>query len=126
MEPNAASLRRVDDSHVFATQMLRVGRQVLRVGRMFNGIVGNIELLALHEREVLTFDIPGVGHSLMPERPYRLRTIARRAAGVLDPLGHDPGFGEIGPEAFDDHAQLAVVEQQLRTRHRRGEDFRMR
>jgi poly(3-hydroxyoctanoate) depolymerase len=100
----ATSLRRVDDSHVFATQMLRVGRQVLRVGRtpgdgrhppllMFNGIGGNIELLAplalaLREREVLTFDIPGVGHSLMPERPYRLRTIARLAAGVLDHFGH--------------------------------------
>lgn len=84
--------------------MLHVGQQVLRVGRtrgtgrhppllMFNGIGGNIELLAplahaLSERETITFDIPGVGHSLMPRRPYRLRDIAKLATGLLDQLGH--------------------------------------
>jgi len=88
----------------FAIEMLRVGDQMLRVGRtpgngrhppllMFNGIGGNIEMLAplasaLPEREVITFDIPGVGHSLMPRRPYRLRHIAHLACGLLDRLGH--------------------------------------
>jgi poly(3-hydroxyalkanoate) depolymerase len=101
---SAPAERRVDDSHVFTIQMLHVGAQLLRIGRtpgdgrhppllLFNGIGGNIELLAplalaLREREVLTFDIPGVGHSLMPKRPYRMRTIARLAAGVLDHFGH--------------------------------------
>lgn len=88
----------------FEIEMLHVGQQLLRVARtrgdgqhppllMFNGIGGNIELLAplaraLPEREVITFDIPGVGHSLMPARPYRLPDIARLAAGVLDHAGH--------------------------------------
>jgi poly(3-hydroxyalkanoate) depolymerase len=93
--------------HAFAIRMLRVGSQLLRVGRrpphgrkqgalpllLFNGIGGNIELLApfvrwLPEREVITFDIPGVGHSLMPPRPYRLRHIVRLACGVLDHYAH--------------------------------------
>lgn len=103
--PSAApAAHHVDDGHVFAIDMLHVGNQVLRVGRtrgngrhppllMFNGIGGNIELLAplalaLAEREVITFDIPGVGHSLMPSRPYRLRDIAKLASRLLGQLGH--------------------------------------
>ena len=59
-------------------QMLRVGGQLLRVGRqagsrrsatpllMFNGIGGSIELLeplarGMPAREVIVFDVPGVG-----------------------------------------------------------------
>jgi poly(3-hydroxyalkanoate) depolymerase len=90
----------------FATEIVRIGTQALRVGRqpgnareggvpllMFNGIGGNIELLTpiarrMPEREVITFDIPGVGHSAMPSRPYRMRGIARLAAAVLDHFGH--------------------------------------
>ena len=34
------------------------------------------------------FDVPGVGHSPMPRLPYRLRTLARWAEGVLDHYGH--------------------------------------
>ena len=60
---------------------------------MFNGIGGSIELLeplarAMPAREVIVFDVPGVGHSPMPRRPYRLRTLARWALGVLDHFGH--------------------------------------
>ena len=102
--PEARPFRRVDRSHVFDIEMVWVGKQLLRVGRtrgdgrhppllMFNGIGGNIEMLAplalaLSEREVITFDIPGVGHSLMPRRPYRLRDIANLASRLLDQLGH--------------------------------------
>jgi poly(3-hydroxyalkanoate) depolymerase len=92
-------------SHLFGIEMLRIGRQLLRVGRqpgrgagvppllLFNGIGGNIELLApiaraMPEREIITFDIPGVGHSPLPALPYRMRDIARLAAGVLDHYGH--------------------------------------
>jgi poly(3-hydroxyalkanoate) depolymerase len=100
----AQTATRGDDSQVFTVEMVRLGSQVLRVGRtrgngrhppllMFNGIGGNIELLAplaqaLREREVITFDIPGVGHSLMPKRPYRLRDIAKLASLLLDHFGH--------------------------------------
>ena len=91
-------------AHPFSIEMLRVGGQLLRVGRqagrgngvpllMFNGIGGNIELLGpiaqwMPQREVIVFDIPGVGHSPMPAAPYRLRTITKLAAGVLDHYGH--------------------------------------
>lgn len=84
--------------------MVRVGGQLLRVGRragtgrgppllLFNGIGGNIELLdpfaqRMPEREIVTFDVPGVGHSQLPRRPYRLGWIVRLACGVLDRYGH--------------------------------------
>jgi poly(3-hydroxyalkanoate) depolymerase len=93
------------DGTPFDVEMLHVGRFVVRVGRkaglsahpplmLFNGIGGNIELLAplasaLRGREVIAFDIPGVGHSPMPARPYRFKDIAALASGVLDHYGHD-------------------------------------
>ena len=85
-------------------EMLRIGRQLLRVGRqrgsgngppllLFNGIGANIELLeplarSMPQREILAFDVPGVGHSPLPPLPYRLSGIARLATGVLDHYGH--------------------------------------
>ena len=85
-------------------RQLRIGTQLLRVGRhagtgrglpllVFNGIGGNIELLeplarSMPQRELITFDAPGVGHSPLPRRPYRLSGIARLAARVLDHYRH--------------------------------------
>ncbi|MFV0680985.1 MAG: poly(3-hydroxyalkanoate) depolymerase [Ottowia sp.] len=93
------------DEHRFEIEMVTVGDQEVRVGRqrgngkgvplfMFNGIGGNIELLSavaawMPEREVITFDVPGVGHSPLPKRPYSLRTMADLAAGILDHYEHD-------------------------------------
>ncbi|RZL88463.1 MAG: poly(3-hydroxyalkanoate) depolymerase [Variovorax sp.] len=77
-------------------QRVRVGRQAgKREGvplLLFNGIGGNIELLAplaerMPEREIVVFDIPGVGQSEMPRWPYRLGGIARLAARILDRFG---------------------------------------
>jgi poly(3-hydroxyoctanoate) depolymerase len=73
-----------------------VGRQPGNGGvprLLFNGIGGNIELLApiaraMLGREVITFDVSGVGHSALPSRPYRLRNIARLAAALLERSGH--------------------------------------
>ncbi|MDM0085442.1 poly(3-hydroxyalkanoate) depolymerase [Variovorax sp. J31P179] len=75
---------------------VRVGRQAGN-GKgvpllLFNGIGGNIELLAplaekMPEREIVIFDIPGVGQSQMPKCPYRLGGIARIATQILDQLG---------------------------------------
>lgn len=92
--------------HPFAIEMLHIQGRLLRVGRqagagrgvpllMFNGIGGNIEMLGpiarwMPHREVIVFDVPGVGHSPMPARPYRLKAIARLAADVLDHYGHGP------------------------------------
>jgi len=88
----------------FATKMLQLDSQILRVGHqagkgtgipllLFNGIGGNIELLEpiaswMPDREVITFDIPGVGHSPLPPHPYRLTGIAYLAIQVLDHFGH--------------------------------------
>jgi poly(3-hydroxyalkanoate) depolymerase len=107
MKHPVSSARRLeqhpDGGPGFATEVVRIAGQALRVGRqnanaglpllMFNGIGGNIELLAplarrMTGREVITFDVPGVGHSAMPSRPYRMRAIARLAAGVLDHFDH--------------------------------------
>src|SRR5262245_61910343 len=97
---NPANKDRADTSRTngkrhFATKMLQLASQTLRVGRqvgkgspiplmLFNGIGGNIELLEpiagwMPEREVITFDIPGAGHSPLPNHPYRLTGIARLA-----------------------------------------------
>lgn len=81
-------------------QMLRVGRQPGRGGPgavpllLFNGIGGNAELLEpiarwMPWREVIVFDIPGVGHSPMPALPYRFQGITRLAVGVLAHFGHE-------------------------------------
>jgi poly(3-hydroxyalkanoate) depolymerase len=87
----------------FSIEMVRAGEQLLRVGRkpgsrpgipllLFNGIGGNIELMEPFarqlSREVIVFDLPGVGHSPLPARPYRLRTIARLAGQVLEHFGY--------------------------------------
>ena len=93
-----------DDAHPFAIEMLHFDDQPLRVGRqagsdagvpllLFNGIGGSVELLApiarwMPRREVITFDIPGVGLSPLPTLPYRLTGIARLATRVLDHYGH--------------------------------------
>jgi poly(3-hydroxyalkanoate) depolymerase len=39
--------------------------------------------------EVIRFDVPGVGGSPLPARPYRFSTLARLLAGLLDELGHE-------------------------------------
>lgn len=90
--------------HPYAIEMIAVAGQLLRVGRqagggagvpllLFNGIGGNIELLGpiaagMPRREVITFDVPGVEHSPLPAWPYRMTSIAKLAAGVLDHYGH--------------------------------------
>ncbi len=84
--------------------MLLINGQSIRVGRqagtgtgmpllLFNGIGANIELLGplalrMPGRELITFDVPGVGHSELPAVPYRLPGLARIAAGILDHFGH--------------------------------------
>jgi poly(3-hydroxyalkanoate) depolymerase len=87
---------------VFETRKLRFGTDVIRVGRragtgtpllMFNGIGGNIELLSpfaeqMDGRELITFDVPGVGQSALPVMPYRLRHIATLGLAVLKHFGH--------------------------------------
>jgi poly(3-hydroxyalkanoate) depolymerase len=102
-EPPVHSHPGMGGGQPFAIEIVHIGSQAVRVGRragsggvpllMFNGIGGNIELMAplaraMPERGVISFDVPGVGHSALPPRPYRLRDIARLAAALLDQYGH--------------------------------------
>jgi poly(3-hydroxyalkanoate) depolymerase len=91
-------------------EIIRVGGRKLRVavwtaapqgrrkpGRpllFFNGIGANIELMApladwLPDRDIITFDMPGVGGSPEPVFPYRPWTMSLRVARLLDKLGYD-------------------------------------
>jgi poly(3-hydroxyalkanoate) depolymerase len=106
-----AAVREIFDSQqtqevgrAFSISMVRAGTQLLRVGRkagsggglpllMFNGIGANIELVEpfarmMPRRELIIFDLPGVGHSPLPRRPYRLKDIALLATQVLEHFGH--------------------------------------
>ena len=87
----------------------RVGRRPLRVAvwkaveppgeeprrplLFFNGVGANIELMSpladwMPDRDIITFDMPGVGGSPAPVFPYRPWTMALRAARLLDQLGY--------------------------------------
>jgi poly(3-hydroxyalkanoate) depolymerase len=60
---------------------------------LFNGIGANWELAkpfleALTDTTAIIFDVPGVGGSPVPSRPYRPSTLARLAAGLVAALGH--------------------------------------
>jgi poly(3-hydroxyalkanoate) depolymerase len=60
-----------------------------------NGIGASLEtfdpfVAALDPKiEVIRFDVPGVGGSPLPARPYRFATLARLLTGLLDQLGHE-------------------------------------
>ncbi|MFT3815025.1 MAG: poly(3-hydroxyalkanoate) depolymerase [Acidovorax sp.] len=89
---------------MFSLEHVTIGGLPLRAGRtpgdgsrppllMFNGIGAGIELLAplaeaLPEREVITFDIPGVGGSPPPPLPYRPWHVAWVARRLLKHYGH--------------------------------------
>jgi poly(3-hydroxyalkanoate) depolymerase len=72
-----------------ATQQGNVGLPLL----LFNGIGANLELCfpfmeALSEREIVIFDVPGVGRSQMSWRPRRFSGLARLANKLLNRLGY--------------------------------------
>ena len=96
---------------VFAIRYVKIGSQTLRVGvkrghdptplLIFNGIGANLELLegvaeALPDIEVIVFDVPGVGGSPLPRRPYRLRTLARLADAMLKALDYQGAVDVLG------------------------------
>jgi poly(3-hydroxyalkanoate) depolymerase len=91
---------------------VEVDGQILRVGiwkgnavgpplQIFNGIGANLELVepfvaALDGIEVIVFDVPGVGDSPMPSRPYRLSTLARMSNRLLNLLGYSGAIDVMG------------------------------
>lgn len=91
---------------------LEVNGQVLRVGiragsgltpplLIFNGIGANLELVepfvaALEDVETIIFDVPGIGGSPLPPRPYRLSHLAHMAAALLAKLGYQGQVDVLG------------------------------
>jgi len=77
-------------------QVLRVGIRGAKVAPpllIFNGIGANLEfvepfLAALDGVETIIFDIPGIGGSPLPRRPYRLSHLADLAVSLLAKLGY--------------------------------------
>jgi poly(3-hydroxyalkanoate) depolymerase len=60
---------------------------------LFNGIGANLELCfpfmqAMPEKEIVIFDVPGIGRSQMSWRPRRFSGLARLANKLLDRLGY--------------------------------------
>ena len=59
----------------------------------FNGIGANLEVMApladwLNDRDIITFDMPGVGRSPAPVLPYRPWMMARLTMRLLDHYGY--------------------------------------
>lgn len=88
----------------FKCRMLQIGNHRIRVGvrppaegqvplLLFNGIGGNIEQIqplidALPDLGIIVFDIPGVGQSNIPSRPYCLKEMAQLANDLVVQLGY--------------------------------------
>lgn len=97
----------MDSDTAPAISMINVGGgQLLRTGvwrgngkkrpiLFFNGIGANLELIAslgemMRDRcDVIVFDMPGIGGSPAPIKPYRPSTVGKWANKVLDHLGYD-------------------------------------
>jgi poly(3-hydroxyalkanoate) depolymerase len=92
--------------------MVEVDGQSLRVGvrrgsaktpplLICNGVGANLELLepftaALSGVETVVFDVPGVGGSPLPKRPYRFRWLARLADRLMRHLGYADAIDVLG------------------------------
>jgi pimeloyl-ACP methyl ester carboxylesterase len=68
---------------------------------IFNGIGANLELVepfvaALNGVETIIFDIPGIGGSPLPPRPYRMSHLAHLAERLLAKLGYRGQVDVIG------------------------------
>ena len=96
---------RTNIDHLPELSMVSVGAQKLRSAiwrgsgdarplLFFNGIGANLEIAQplgalLNDRDVITFDLPGVGGSPNPTMPYRPWWVARAAKTVLAHYGVD-------------------------------------
>ena len=61
---------------------------------LINGLGAGLEMWSpfvrrINGREVITFDLPGVGHSGHGKLPKRMGALARLVTSILDELGHD-------------------------------------
>ncbi|KAF0106059.1 MAG: poly(3-hydroxyalkanoate) depolymerase [Hyphomonadaceae bacterium] len=99
---NNAANSDTEHHHQATMELLRIGGRTMRVATwrtnspnpkrpilFFNGIGANIELMEplaewFKDRDIITFDMPGVGRSPTPIFPYRPWMISRYACKLLD------------------------------------------
>ncbi|MEK7264599.1 MAG: alpha/beta hydrolase [Pseudomonadota bacterium] len=119
-----------DDHHLPELGFVEVGLQKLRTavwrgqgaGRpllFFNGIGANLEIAqplaeALPDRDILTFDLPGVGGSPGPLTPYRPWWVAHAAKQVLLHYGYDRPIDVMGVSWGGGAAQQFAFQYQKR------------
>jgi poly(3-hydroxyalkanoate) depolymerase len=120
--PNPTELRSI----VVAGRQLRVavrhgdGTRVPLL--LFNGIGASLDLLqpfvdALDPAlEVIRFDVPGVGGSPLPPRPYRFTGLCRLTAQLLATLGYDEAVDVLGISWGGGVAQQFAVTARRRCR----------
>jgi poly(3-hydroxyalkanoate) depolymerase len=87
----------------------------------FNGIGANIEIAQplgelLDDRDIVTFDLPGVGGSPGPVTPYRPWWVAHAAKSILLRYGYDRPVDVMGVSWGGGAAQQFAFQYQNRTR----------
>lgn len=86
----------------------------------FNGIGANLELIApmaelMSDRDIITFDMPGIGGSPDPVLPYRPWMMARVANKILTDLGFHDEVDVMGISWGGAMAQQFALQYQKRT-----------
>ncbi len=93
-----------------------IGRPLL----FFNGIGANLEIAqplgdALPDRDIITFDLPGIGGSPGPLTPYRPWWVAHAAKQILLHYGYDRPVDVMGVSWGGGAAQQFAFQYQKRT-----------
>lgn len=120
----------LDADHLPELGFVTVGLQKLRTGiwrgrglgrplLFFNGIGANLEIAqplaeALPDRDVVTFDLPGVGGSPGPAAPYRPWWVAHAAKKILLHYGYDRPIDVMGVSWGGGAAQQFAFQYQKR------------
>ncbi len=119
-----------DDHHLPELGFVEVGLQKLRTGvwrgagagrplLFFNGIGANLEIAqplaeALPDRDIITFDLPGIGGSPGPVAPYRPWWVAQAAKAILLRYGYDRAVDVMGVSWGGGAAQQFTFQYQKR------------
>lgn len=119
-----------DDHFLPELGFVDVGLQKLRTGvwrgqgagrplLFFNGIGANLEIAqplaeALPDRDIITFDLPGVGGSPGPVTPYRPWWVAHAAKSILLHYGYDRPVDVMGVSWGGGAAQQFTFQYQKR------------
>jgi len=120
----------IDDTRLPELGFVTVGFQKLRTAiwrgdgdkrpfLFFNGIGANLEIAqpladALSDRDIITFDLPGVGGSPGPVAPYRPWWVAHAAKSILLHYGYDQPVDVMGVSWGGGAAQQFTFQYQKR------------